>query len=54
METKLEVAIERVNEHGHGREPAICELRCANCGDGLRFDMRACGTCGEANPRYRQ
>ena len=33
---------------------AICELRCENCGDGLRFDMRSCGTCGEPSPRYRQ
>lgn len=43
---------ERVTERGHGREPAICELRCANCGDGMRFDMPRCGTCGEPNPRY--
>lgn len=53
METILEHAIDRVVEQGHGREPAICELRCANCGDGLRFDMQQCETCGEMNPRYR-
>lgn len=43
---------ERVTEQGSGREPAICELRCANCGDGLRFDQQQCATCGERNPRY--
>lgn len=37
----------------HGREAAICELRCANCNDGLRFDEQQCATCGEKNPRYR-
>lgn len=35
-----------------GREPAICELRCANCGDGLRFDQKQCATCGDPNPRF--
>ena len=30
---------ERVTEQGHGRQPAICELTCPNCGDGLRFDQ---------------
>ena len=37
---------------GSGREPAICELRCASCGDGMRYDQRQCATCGEINPRY--
>ena len=36
-----------------GREAAICELICPNCGDGLRFDQGQCETCGEMNPRYR-
>jgi hypothetical protein len=36
-----------------GRESAICELTCRNCGDGLRFDQRQCETCGEINPRFR-
>ena len=36
-----------------GREPAICELRCGNCGDGLRFDQYACAICGEVNLRFR-
>jgi len=36
-----------------GREPAICELICLNCGDGLRFDDQQCSTCGERNLRYR-
>lgn len=44
---------ENVMEEGHGRESAICELRCENCGDGLKFDQFRCLTCGEANPRYR-
>jgi hypothetical protein len=44
---------ERVIEQGSGREPAICELRCDNCGDGLRFDQRQCSTCGETSPRFR-
>ena len=35
---ELEQQTERVTEQGHGRQPAICELTCANCGDGLRFD----------------
>ena len=43
---------DRVMESGHGREPAICELRCLNCGDGMVYDQRACLTCGEANPRF--
>ena len=43
---------ERVTEQGHGRQPAICELTCPNCGDGLRFDQEQCATCGERNPRY--
>ena len=43
---------ERVTEQGHGRQPAIWELTCANCGDGLRFDQRQCETCGAGNPRY--
>ena len=46
------VAAERVTEQGHGRQPAICELTCPNCGDGLRFDQRQCETCGAGNPRY--
>ena len=45
-------AHERVTEQGHGRQPAICELTCPNCGDGLRFDQRQCETCGAGNPRY--
>lgn len=36
----------------HGRQPAICELTCANCGDGLRFDQFRCMTCGTHNPRF--
>ena len=35
-----------------GREPAICELTCENCGDGMRFDQKQCQTCGELNRRY--
>jgi len=35
-----------------GREPAICELTCTNCGDGLRFDQQQCDTCGERNLRF--
>ena len=54
LDPALVAAAERVTEHGHGREPAICELRCENCGDGLRFDMRSCETCGEPSPKYRQ
>jgi uncharacterized OB-fold protein len=37
---------------GSGREPAICELRCENCGDGLRYDQNRCATCGYLNPRF--
>ena len=37
---------------GSGREPAIAELRCAACSDGMRFDQLQCATCGELNPRY--
>lgn len=37
-----------------GRESAICELRCQNCGDGLRFDQRQCATCGNWSPRFRE
>jgi hypothetical protein len=37
---------------GSGREPAICELRCSNCGDGLRQDQKQCATCGEWSPRF--
>jgi hypothetical protein len=48
----LEQQADRVTEQGHGREPAICELRCENCGDGLRFDQRQCETCGADNPRF--
>ena len=44
---------EKVTETAHGREPAYMELFCLNCGDGLKFDQRQCGTCGEMNPRYR-
>lgn len=51
-QTDIEHARERVMEQGHGREAAICELRCLNCGDGLRFDQRDCITCGETNPRF--
>lgn len=51
MTAAIEEATERVTEAGHGREPAICELRCLNCGDGLRFDQRQCETCGENSPR---
>lgn len=36
-----------------GKEPAICELQCGNCGDGLRYDQHRCATCGEVNLRYR-
>lgn len=35
-----------------GKEPAICELRCENCGDGMRFDQLQCATCESLNPRY--
>lgn len=35
-----------------GREPAICELRCENCDDGMKFDQLQCATCGTLNPRY--
>ena len=35
-----------------GRQLAICELVCVNCGDGLRFDQQQCETCGERNQRY--
>lgn len=38
---------------GAGREPAIAELRCGNCGDGLRFDQHACSTCGQVNLRFQ-
>ena len=37
---------------GSGREPAVCELRCSHCGDGMRYDQRQCATCGDVNPRY--
>ena len=37
---------------GAGREPAICELRCANCGDGMVFDQQQCATCGQRSPRF--
>ena len=30
LDPALVAAAERVTEHGHGREPAICELRCEN------------------------
>lgn len=50
----MERQIDRVTESGSGREPAICELRCDNCGDGMRFDQKACATCGDTNPRYRE
>jgi len=35
-----------------GREPAICELTCPNCGDGMKFDQFRCATCGTLNLRY--
>ena len=35
-----------------GREPAICELICVHCGDGMRFDQQQCETCGERSPRF--
>lgn len=34
-----------------GREPAICELRCPECGDGIAFNQRQCQTCGWMSPR---
>lgn len=37
-----------------GREPAICELRCPECADGIRFDQKSCDTCGWMNPRYAE
>jgi hypothetical protein len=37
---------------GSGREPAICELRCDNCDDGLKFDAPRCVRCGKPNPRF--
>ncbi len=49
----IALAQERVMERSHGREPAICELRCDNCGDGVRFDQHLCATCGNLNPRFR-
>ena len=54
METILDAvhAAERVTEQSHGREPAICELTCPNCADGMRFDQLRCETCGHNNPRY--
>lgn len=54
MTAAIEEATERVTEAGHGREPAICELRCLNCGDGLRFDQWQCETCGENSPRFME
>lgn len=35
-----------------GREPAICELRCSSCGDGLGFSQKQCQTCGDFSPRF--
>ena len=52
LDPELLKAAERVTEQGHGRQPAICELTCPNCGDGLRFDSQQCETCGAGNPRY--
>lgn len=52
-DTDIEHARERVMEQGHGREPAICELRCDNCGEGIKFDDPTCITCGLTNPRFR-
>lgn len=52
LDPALKRAAERVTEQGHGRQPAICELTCQNCGDGLRFDQEQCSTCGERNLRY--
>lgn len=37
---------------GSGREPAICELHCRECGDGMKQDQKQCATCGTINPRY--
>ncbi len=53
LDPALVAAAERVMEQGHGKQAAICELTCANCGDGLRFDQQQCDTCGEFNLRYR-
>ena len=37
---------ERVIEQGSGREPAICELRCDNCGDKVpEYELDRC-PCG--------
>jgi hypothetical protein len=36
-----------------GREAAICELVCRNCGDGVSFQQTRCMTCGELSPRYQ-
>lgn len=35
-----------------GREPAICELFCPKCSEGMKYDQLQCATCGELNPRY--
>lgn len=35
-----------------GREPAVCELRCFVCADGMKYDQPTCATCGALNPRY--
>ena len=35
----------------HGREPAICELTCDNCGTGMRFDQDDCLVCGLTSTR---
>ena len=48
----IERQTDNVTECGHGREPAICELRCTNCGDGLRFDQYSCDTCGQVSQRF--
>lgn len=38
----------------HGREPARCELRCQECGDGMMFDQQQCATCGHVSPRFQR
>ena len=38
---------------GSGRESALCELRCGNCGEGMKYDQQRCVKCGEVNLRFR-
>ena len=37
-----------------GREAAICELDCSNCGYGMKFDDECCPVCSVLNQRYQK